>query len=187
MKEKKCFKCGKILPITEFYRHSEMGDGYLNKCKECTKKDSSKRYYKKSKDESWLEKERERGREKYNRLGYKNRFKKTTILCKEECNISRKLKIRGYCTKGKEAHHWNYNLPYSVFLLSRKAHKCIHKYIYVNYSDKFCYTIDGVIIDALEKAKELFKYWLYINGINEELVHININHIISKNKFSKND
>lgn len=40
---------------------------------------------------------------------------------------------------------------------------------------------------SLEKAKELFKYWLYINGINEELVHININHIISKNKFSKND
>lgn len=184
MKEKKCFKCGKTLPINEFYRHSQMGDGHLNKCKSCTKRDSIKRYIEKSKDESWLEKERSRGREKFKRLGYKNRFKKTTSICKEGANISRKLRIIGYCTDGKEAHHWNYNLPYSIFLLSRKAHRCIHKYISVNYSDKFCYTLDGIVIDTIEKAKTLFKHWLDINNINEELVYININsHIIQKKNF----
>lgn len=38
---KPCFKCGKTLPLTEFYKHPAMGDGHLGKCKECTKKDVS--------------------------------------------------------------------------------------------------------------------------------------------------
>lgn len=174
MKEKQCFKCGKVLPITEFYRHSQMGDGHLNKCKECTKKDAYKRYSRKSKDESWLELERARGREKYKRLKYKDKFKRTRSICSEESRISRMLRARGYDTIGKEAHHWNYNIPYSVFLLSRRAHKCIHKYIHVNYSNKLCYTRDGVVIDTLEKAKSLFRKWLDINGIGDNLVHVNI-------------
>lgn len=180
MKEKICFKCGILKPLSEFYSHPQMGDGHLNKCKECTKKDASERYSEKSKDESWLERERARGREKFKRLGYKGRFKSPTKICIEGKSISMKLRLRGYDTKGKEAHHWNYNLPNSVFLSSRKAHKCIHKYISVNYSDKFCYTLDGVIIDTIEKAKNLFRHWLEINNINEELNLITIKPINKK-------
>ena len=174
---KKCFKCGRELPLTEFYKHPRMADGHLNKCKECTKKDSRQNYDIKSLDEDWVEKERARGREKYQRLDYKTKpwNNKTRKINQFESWTSAALKRRGIDTNGKEAHHWNYNEPKQVFLLSRKAHKRIHQYIIVNYDDKFCYTKEGEKLDTIDKAKSYFKGILDKFGINDELELINYN------------
>jgi len=72
---KVCFKCLKEKPLTEFYKHSQMADGHLNKCKECNKSDVKKDYYRKIDNPDFVDKERERSREKYHRLNYKERSK----------------------------------------------------------------------------------------------------------------
>lgn len=174
MATKKCFKCGRTLDLEEFYRHSSMADGHLNKCKECTRRDVKRNYDRKSQDEVWEEKERARGREKYKRLGYASKFRKMRSICPEEANLSKKLRLRGYKTEGKEAHHWNYNKPNSVFLISRRAHHRIHRHLQVNTEDKFCYTDDGVRLENVEQAASYFYSVLTKYGLCEELKVINL-------------
>ena len=66
--EKQCFKCNVVKPLTEFYKHTKMPDGYVNKCKECNIKDVKGNYIDNKSKEGFIEKERKRGRQKYHRL-----------------------------------------------------------------------------------------------------------------------
>ena len=40
--QKKCFKCGEVKDLSDFYKHPAMRDGHVNKCKDCNKKDVRK-------------------------------------------------------------------------------------------------------------------------------------------------
>jgi hypothetical protein len=86
-------------------------------------------------------------------------------------NTGLKLRARGYDMTGKQAHHWNYNQPNCVFLLTPEAHKAIHRYTKVNHDDGYCYLKkDGTKIETLEQAEKIFSEILQECGIEQELV-----------------
>ncbi len=117
-----------------FYKHPRMADGYLNKCKNCAKKDVKTRYYnpiarlKIIEYEKTREKNVERKRKKLiyqrrrrskspgkNRARYKvGRAIKDGRLIKKSCEVCRKEKT--------EAHHSDYRKYLDVTWLCRKHH-----------------------------------------------------------------
>lgn len=160
-----CFKCHRELPLTMFYKHPQMADGHLNKCKECTKRDVHEKYMDNSQKEEWVEKERERGREKYHRLGYKDVYKRNHP---ETSNVKRNLRKLIYVPSTCEIHHWNYNLLYDVFILDKRIHSRFHKKVLFDEESK-CFLYNGELLDTKEKHEKAIRE---ITGLsdNEEVV-----------------
>jgi hypothetical protein len=124
-------------PIVEFYTHPAMGDGHLNKCKECTKKDArevrSRRidYYRAYDRERALIPERAKTAQAISVLW--RRADKRRTKCHDA--VARALRsgklIRAPCERcGCEkslAHHESYDRPLDVKWLCQPCHKQRHK------------------------------------------------------------
>lgn len=150
METKVCFKCGRELPLSQFYHHPAMADGHLNKCKDCTKRDVHENYQKNIQREDFVEKERARGREKYHRLGYVSR--KTAH--KENKATRAFIKRKGIATEGLEIHHWNYNRAKDIFLLGRREHKFIHRFLSFDEKTKL-FIYNGALLETKEQHRQI--------------------------------
>ena len=169
MESKKCFKCKSEKPLKDFYKHPKTADGHLNKCKICTRKDSNSNYnLKKEKDPSFLESERKRTRERYYRLGYKNKFKPSPERKRQIINNHKKKypeKYKAKCAsqsiKKKDSqnqlHHWSYNQRHwkDVIELSIEDHNYLHRQI--NYDQELMMYRDskGNLLDTKESHLEI--------------------------------
>jgi hypothetical protein len=172
MQLKTCFKCGLQKTQNEFYKHPQMGDGLLGKCKECTKTDSKKRFNTLKHDEQWVEKEKKRSRNKYHRLGYKDKHKpnkeqKKLIMLKLKEKYPEKFKARNACqhmekAKGNHLHHWSYNKEHyrDVIELNILDHNKIHRYMVYDQERMMYRKLNGELIDSREKA---LKYYESLN------------------------
>jgi hypothetical protein len=136
MSTKVCFKCGVDKPLSEYYVHKQMGDGHLNKCKDCTKSDSKKRIDNLSSNPEWIESERKRGREKHYRLGYKSKVmpdaqKRYAAKYPEKKKARSATHLMKALTKGNHLHHWSYNEEHykDVIELTPKQHAKAHRFI----------------------------------------------------------
>jgi hypothetical protein len=163
---KRCFKCGLTLPLAEFYKHAKMGDGHLNKCKDCAKKDVKDKYDENVLKPGYIEKERTRGRKKYHRLYVGTGKANTEANAKwaqkyPEKEAVRRLNIKRLTPKGFEGHHWSYNTKHQkdVIALIKKHHMKAHRFIIYD-QERFMYRRydTNELLDTKEKHEQFIRW-----------------------------
>lgn len=133
---KRCFKCGAEKPLSDYYKHSKMADGYLGKCKECTKSDvkthrkendSVRDYDRKRGNRMSAEDVRRYRSENPNKykahLFINNQVKKGFIVKPDNCECCGEKPISA---KGIHGHHDDYAKPNVVRWLCAKCHHRWH-------------------------------------------------------------
>lgn len=174
---KTCLKCQVEKPLSEFYAHPKMKDGYLNKCKDCVRLYSKLSAEKKSTNPKWVESERTRHREKYHRLGYREKHRPTPEMKKQIIGNYRKrypekikcgLIAKGVNPPGMHAHHWSYNEVHGkdVFFLTVKEHNLIHRHMKYDQSVFMYRKLSGELLNTRKKHENHIKKIFKLNGLN---------------------
>lgn len=133
-----CFKCDTLQPLDNFYKHSQMADGHLNKCKACTKRDAALNY------QSNFARYQEYERKRFNtpeRKAKSRKYIRNHRLQNPEKNLARS-RIAYAVRSGKlqpkpcqvcgttekvEAHHPDYSKPLDVQWLCFTHHREAHR------------------------------------------------------------
>lgn len=137
--EKNCFKCKTIKPLNEFYKQNAMADGYLNKCKECTKNDAT--IYRNKNLEKIRAYDMARSKEpqrakmaaEVNRAWRAEDHRRSRAHNAVARAIKKGLLVFSPCIKCGEkksvAHHEDYDQPLDVVWLCQPCHRQRHKEI----------------------------------------------------------
>ena len=132
---KKCFKCGIEWPLIYFYKHPQMKDGHLNKCKKCARRYVNKNTVDKA--EYYKEYDRKRAKEPerlaFNAANTKRWRKENPIAAKAHSAVNnairaKKLIKKPCCVCGEikvHAHHEDYSKPLDVVWVCAYHHRQI--------------------------------------------------------------
>lgn len=168
---KTCIECKIEKPLDDFYKHPQMVDGHVNRCKECCKKSSDERYKTLIKDPDWKEKERSRneirGRNRERKTDRRNGIRKSdnqTYLEKKERYpekyLVRKM-LKHYPKKSTHhLHHWSYNVEHfdSVIELTVAEHGKAHRFIIYDQERYMYRRIDTMeLLDSKESHEQYIK------------------------------
>ena len=126
---KKCFKCERVLPVENFYRHPRMTGGRVGKCKTCNKADVTENRNKRI--DYYREYDRARGA--HGGSGNKQPANKTRAWNMIQRAVAAgKIKRPEFCercgsSRYIHAHHDDYAKPLDVLFLCAVCHKARHK------------------------------------------------------------
>lgn len=152
---KECFKCLHIKPLSDFYKHPQMGDGHLNKCKECAKLDTlqnrrmNPEYYREydrlrsdlphrqQKRAEIIHQQKTEQPEKYYARTKAGNALRDGRLRKEPCY---------FCgsKENLEMHHPDYTKPLRVYWLCRICHRKVDGMLKIGFTEKICSETAGV-------------------------------------------
>ena len=137
VRSKECFKCNTVKPLEDFYKHSQMPDGHVNKCKECNKNDVTANRNKNIEKYRAYDKARSKEPERIKAATEINRAWRAEDLRRQVAHSSVARAIRRgelvrqpCCRCGAEktvAHHEDYDKPLEVVWLCQACHKQRHK------------------------------------------------------------
>ena len=131
-----CIHCGVSKSFENYYKHPEMKNGFLGKCKECCKISTKINYRKNIKHYIEYEKERQKSEERrLKKIDYQLKSRsKYPEKYKANCAVNNALRDgrlkKGFCelcgNEKTQAHHDDYAKPLEVKWLCQACHSHIH-------------------------------------------------------------